>query len=51
MRWYWWVLVAIMGLNMFAIAMLGLMMIGDWMEQRRTRRPESPPPPDDSPET
>ena len=35
MKWYLWVLIVILGLNVFAIAMLGLMMAGDWLAQRR----------------
>ena len=50
MRWYWWILVVILGLNVFAIAMLGFMMAGDWVAQRRMKKCESRPPDDDSPE-
>jgi hypothetical protein len=48
MSWYWWVLIGILGLNAFAIAMLGVMMISDWFAQRRGRRQEIPPPEDES---
>ena len=50
MRWYWWILVAILGLNVFAIAMLGFMMVGDWVAQRRMKKYEDRPPADDSSE-
>jgi hypothetical protein len=48
MRWYWWVLIAILGLNLVAMAMLGFMMVGDWIAHRRSSKHEGPPPADDS---
>ena len=48
MRWYWWVLIAILGLNLVAMAMLGFMMVGDWIAHRRSGKHEGPPPADDS---
>jgi hypothetical protein len=48
MAWYWWILIAILGLNAFAIAMLGFMMVGDWVTQRRMKKCEGRPPRDDS---
>ncbi|MGD9141492.1 MAG: hypothetical protein PVJ42_08125 [bacterium] len=48
MTWYWWILVGILGLNVFAIAMLGVMMISDWFAQRRGSRHETPPHEDES---
>lgn len=43
MKWYWWILVVILGLNAIAIAMIGMMMAGDWLsERRRSRRRDRP---------
>ena len=47
MRWYWWVLIAILGLNLVAMAMLGFMMVGDWIAHRRSGKHEGPPPADE----
>jgi hypothetical protein len=35
MKWYWWILFAILGLNAVAIALIGFMLIGDWINERR----------------
>lgn len=40
MKWYWWVLAAILALNAVAIAMIGFLMASDWLDQRRQRRNE-----------
>ena len=37
----------LVGVALVAIAMLGLMMVGDWFAQRRGRRREIPPPEDE----
>jgi len=50
MRWYWWILFVILGLNLFAIAMLGFMMAGDWVAQRRLKKREGWPPADEASE-
>ena len=50
MRWYWWILFVILGLNLFAIAMLGFMMAGDWVTQRRLKKHEGWPPADEASE-
>ena len=51
MSWYWWILIAILGLNAFAIVMLGAMMISDWFAQRRAMRGDHRAPRQDSPES
>jgi hypothetical protein len=47
MSWYWWIPIVILGLNAFAIAMLGAMMIGDWFAQRRAKKESWQPHRDD----
>lgn len=51
MKWYWWVLTVILALNALAIAMIGFLMAGDWLGQRRHRRHEKAPQRGDSSQT
>ena len=50
MAWYWYILIVILGLNAVAIALLGLMMVGDWVTQRRIAKGRWVPPADESSE-
>jgi hypothetical protein len=51
MKWYWWILIVILGLNVLAIAMISFLMAGDWLAERRQRSRERAPRAGDSSRT